>query len=452
MERDIRNTDAFIQHKTDYLNLDKLKIPAIKFNGSVSDLAIVFENLNRTGKKLSKYQVFAAQWSSFDMKLSEDPLNKEILKIVIDRYKGLIETREIEIENFDEETMMIDRVINLSELCYAVGVMVIEKMPLFWESDNEDLANQIGYSTIAMVLGISNKKLEQVIDKIDILNNADFIEDLVGNILKIYEDINSRFEKHFKVPGRKSKTYFGGIVGTDFQIMSYFAALWNTRFGHVKHNNPLTVLSHSSNKYKSIEKNLLKHFIMDSVTSKWAGSGDTKLDHIAVDQNNPYVAEVDKQSLENQLIFWYDEILKKSSINFEKTSRMLYTVYCSFHSDKLDQDYYDSEHVIPRYYINKIKEKTNIPGGVLGNLMYLDTKNNRSKGHLSLYDALKSGHSLDTSYFQFQMYPEQKAFETIKSELESSNSDYSNIKAQIKNRGKDIITSLIKELYPNNSV
>ncbi|WP_159457898.1 MULTISPECIES: DUF262 domain-containing protein [unclassified Listeria] len=104
-----------------YLEISKVKIPTIVFTGEVSELATVFENLNRGGRKLSKYQVFAAQWNKHGLKLQDTLRNEEILHITINRYKQLINSREIEIENFNEEDMLENREINMSELCYALG-------------------------------------------------------------------------------------------------------------------------------------------------------------------------------------------------------------------------------------------------------------------------------------------------------------------------------------------
>ena len=66
-------------------------IPYIEFVGSVSELAEVFEKLNRGGVKLTKYQVFAAQFSKYNLYLNNDKYNKQILTHIIERYKYLNE-------------------------------------------------------------------------------------------------------------------------------------------------------------------------------------------------------------------------------------------------------------------------------------------------------------------------------------------------------------------------
>ncbi|WP_159457897.1 MULTISPECIES: hypothetical protein [unclassified Listeria] len=312
--------------------------------------------------------------------------------------------------------------------------------------ENEDLANQIGFSTLAIVFGISNKKLNTLIDRFEIIQDAEFLEELIEKILSVYADINACFRSPFRVPGGLKDTYFGGVVGTDFQILSFFAYLWNIKYG-VINKTTLTIRPHYKHKYKKAEDNLLKYFILDAVSGKWSGSGDSKLDNIVLNPNSAlYSSELQKEKLENQLLRWHEEISQKQSINFEKVSRMLYTVLCSFYSSRMTEKSYDKEHVIPKYFLNKIKG-VSIPGGSIGNFMYLDENNNRAKQTLTLYEQLKPGQKLDRDYFDFQCYPSEMTFEVIKQEIEMGSNDYSNVLSVIKNRGKNILNDLINKLY-----
>lgn len=115
-----------------YLDIDEIQIPAVIFQGDESELADVFQNLNRGGKKLSKYQVFAAQWSEFELQLNSDIYNEKILNKVVRRYNVLNASRNIEIIDFDEQKMREEKKINLSEFCYALGSIIIETMDSFW--------------------------------------------------------------------------------------------------------------------------------------------------------------------------------------------------------------------------------------------------------------------------------------------------------------------------------
>src|SRR5699024_11145772 len=111
------------------------------------------------------------------------------------------ESRNVEINNFSRDDMLESKTINIAEFCYALGYLISEKMPVFWEKNNEDTANQIGYSTLALVFGIKNKNMNTLINYFDKLNKPDFIEVFVKQIISIFKDVNDRFANIFKVPG-----------------------------------------------------------------------------------------------------------------------------------------------------------------------------------------------------------------------------------------------------------
>ncbi|RPA60507.1 DUF262 domain-containing protein [Aerococcus agrisoli] len=430
------------------LNVENLPIPTIIFTGAVEELATVFENLNRGGKKLSKYQVFAAQWSKHEIKLSDTPLNKRILEITIQRYETLIEDRKVEINNFSREDMEEEKTINVSELCYAFGYLILEKMSVFWDKDNEDQANQIGYSTLTMLFGIKNKDMTKLVTYFDRFENSEFIEKFVESALEIFREINDRFAKVFKVPGLENDKYYGGSTATNFQLLSFFGSLWGLKYENLQSGKLITKQKYKVN-YKTVQQNMIKYFIYDTVIGRWSGTGDTRMDEITISGENYYLRDLERNQFEQALLNWHDEIVAKNSINFEPVSKMLYTVLSSYYDQYYKADKYDSEHVIARKYLNSIRNETNypIPGGSIGNHMYLDKWNNRSKQEYSLYDATKPGYELKEDFLTYQIYPTKTEFGEIKLELERKNGDYSQIRTTITNRGRDLINDLIQKLY-----
>lgn len=443
-----RITNKIMNKINNHLNVESLPIPTIIFTGEVEELATVFENLNRGGKKLSKYQVFAAQWSKHELKLAETPLNSRILDITIQRYEHLIESRKVEINNFNREEMLENKTINIAEFCYALGKLITEKMFVFWDKENEDTANQIGYSTLALVFGIKNKDMNTLVNYFDKLENPAFIESFVNEIINIYRDINDRFASLLKVPGISSDTYYGGRNASDFQLLSFFGSLWSTKFGNLQ-NGELAIQPGYKVNYERIERNLTKYFVFDIVNSRWSGTGDSKLDNIVIDGENYYLKELKKSRLEQSLFDWHDEVIGKNSINFEPVSKMLYTVLSSYYVPYYTEKKYDSEHIIARKYINKIRNESNqpIPGGSLGNHMYLDSNNNRRKQEFSLYDMEKVGYKLEDSFVSYQSYPSRKEFGDIKLELHRSNGDYDQLVKTIERRGEYLINDLVSKLY-----
>lgn len=430
---------------SNFLDVSKVEIPTITFSGNENELASVFENLNRGGKKLSKYQVFAAQWSNSEVVLSDEPLNQQLLELNIERYNDLTSEREIEITNFNEKDLRESMKINFSEFCYAFGKLIIEKMPVFWTTPTEDLINEIGYSSLAITLNIENKNLSKIIDDKEIFT-ANFIEDYIEKVLSIYSEINNRFEKRLRMPGAK-KVVYQSKNATNFQLLSFFGSLWISKYTINKENRIVETLPKYRKNYDTILKNFLGYYIYDIVTSRWSGSGDSKLDEIVIKKSNRYSTPIEKSTLETALLSWIEEKNSKYNILFDNVTKSICTIIYSFDSDQFTEQNYDFEHIVSKNFLNKIDKSNGIPGGSLGNIMLLDSNHNRSKQQLSLYENLKSGQSLDKAFLELHIYPAQDKLDAIKKEILEGNNNQNTLKRMISTRSKDLINVLINKLY-----
>lgn len=430
---------------SNFLDVSKVEIPTITFSGNENELASVFENLNRGGKKLSKYQVFAAQWSNSEVVLSDEPFNQQLLELNIERYNDLTSEREIEITNFNEKDLRESMKINFSEFCYAFGKLIIEKMPVFWTTPTEDLINEIGYSSLAITLNIENKNLSKIIDDKEIFT-ANFIEDYIEKVLSIYSEINNRFEKRLRMPGAK-KVVYQSKNATNFQLLSFFGSLWISKYTINKENRIIETLPKYRKNYDTILNNFLGYYIYDIVTSRWSGSGDSKLDEIVIKKSNRYSTPIEKSTLETALLSWIEEKNSKYNILFDNVTKSICTIIYSFDSDQFTEQNYDFEHIVSKNFLNKIDKAKGIPGGSLGNIMLLDSNHNRSKQQLSLYENLKSGQSLDKAFLELHIYPAQDKLDAIKKEILEANNNQNTLKRMISTRSKDLINVLINKLY-----
>src|SRR5699024_6327822 len=259
-----------VKHVNEYLDVNDIKIPCIEFTGDETELANVFQNLNRGGKKLSKYQVFSAQWSQYTTILNKSNYNAQVLSIVIDRYVSLTDSRKVDILDFDEAEMRAKSEINLSEFCYAFGKLIIGEMDVFWnDSDsNEDLANEIGYSTLGIILSVSNNKLHEIPNKKEFFNSPDTIEVLIEKSLQIFRDINEHFKKYLKIPGRETK--YESRVATNFQILSYFASIWELKYEYIPDQGKVIEKQGYKTEVSKNFKNFIYYYIFDIVTSRWS--------------------------------------------------------------------------------------------------------------------------------------------------------------------------------------
>lgn len=429
-----------------YLKIDDISIPAIEFKGDESELADVFQNLNRGGKKLTKYQVFAAQWSNINLKLNVEIYNKEILDRVVNRYIRLNDKRGIEIIDFDEDEMRKEREINLSEFCYALGILVCEKMKVFWKDSDisEDLANEIGYSTLGIVLKVENNKLHEIIQQKKFFTNPIYLEDLVRKILEEFEKINNYFEKYLRLPGL-SITKFEGKTATNFQILSYFASLWNIRYTNIINDFKIETNPKYHPIYQTTLANFIYYFINDAVKGHWSGTGDKLLNEFYITNHKRYQKKISKDQLEQRILDWYEEVISKPSLRFDNISKTLFTILSSYYRNNLGSDKYDYEHIISQIKVKNVYKSTIIPAGSLGNVMLLDENYNRSKQGNNLYQSLKPGQIIAPDYLEITIYPSEVNIGKIEADI--SNNNYNSTITFIENRGKEIINILLNNLY-----
>lgn len=439
--------------KANYLKVNEIIIPTVEFLGDISELSEVFENLNKGGKKLTKYQVFAAQWYRSTIILNDMKNNKDILEEIIKRYELLNNQRDIKIEDFSPEKMREEKEINLSEFCYALGKLIIRESSVFFGKKNvdnlEDLANEIGYSTMGIVFGIDNKKLYNIENYIVHLQDAKFLNELVNTILKIFRHTNEHFKKYLKLPSQEL-AYENKKI-TNFKFLSYFADLW-TRYFSVTNDGQINDRSSGGDvSYSKTIENFIYYYILDSVLGNWGNAGDSRLNQYYLDQSRNYLNKPLKKDLEDAIAIWWQERISNPSIQFDDNSKMLITTYYNLNKNnsglKIGRNY-DYEHLIARNKVKDLYKNLNLPMGTLGNLMFLDSSLNRSKKELNLYNQVSSGENIDPTYVSYAFYPEEDTINNLENLIHTNHQDVkSEISTFIINRGERIIKTLLLNLY-----
>lgn len=430
--------------RKNFLKVDQILIPTIQFLGDVTELAKVFENINKGGKKLTKYQVFAAQWYNDSIQLNDKKYNRLILEAVIARYQQLDGNREVKIENFSADQMRDEKIINLSEFCFALGKLIIEKSSVFYSENTsqDDLADELGYSTLGIILGIDNKRLHTIQNHISIINNAEFVESLFENVLTVFENINDHFEKHLRLP-RKSRQFENKKI-SNFKFLSYFADLWTNNFSKIDGEiRNLTV--GNNNRYSKTLSNLIYYYVSDAVMGVWGNAGDSRLNLYYLDKKT-YAIRPTKSDLKDALTFWWNERVSNGSLNFDDISKMILTVIVNQKNNPFKEGRnYDYEHIVVRNKVKDIYQSLQIPAGTLGNMMFLDSNINRSKKDLNIYNLNTINEQVPKEFIDFNQYPTQKEIFDIEADLENSKRD--SAVEFIKERGNKLIDELLEELY-----
>lgn len=144
-----------------FVDLENLKIPAIKFTGSRELIATVFSNLNQGGTPLSKYEIFNAAWVNTTINLlpaGKSPLQDKILDNVKRHYNDMIKNAEFELEGFSEDELTQNRIITLSELGIALGMFVQDSLKALIPQGENTVA-EIGFGLLGIAMNVDNRSL-----------------------------------------------------------------------------------------------------------------------------------------------------------------------------------------------------------------------------------------------------------------------------------------------------
>ncbi|PAK38864.1 hypothetical protein CHI08_19875, partial [Peribacillus simplex] len=407
--------------KKNFLKVDQILIPTIQFLGDVSELAKVFENINKGGRKLTKYQVFAAQWYNNAIQLNDKNYNQKILNEVISRYQALDQNREIKIENFSADQMREEKGINLSELCYALGKLIIKNSPVFYsEQNSEDLADELGYSTLGIIFGVDNKRLHTLQNYIVTINNADFVEELFEAAITVFTNINDHFERYLRLP-KQTRQYENKKI-SNFKFLSYFADLWSKNFKITQEGRLSSDTTGVNTKYAKTLSNCIYYYILDAIQNTWGNAGDSRLNLYYLDKKT-YTIRPTEQELRDAIMLWWNERISTGSLNFDDMSKLILTVNNNLKENGLlNGRNYDYEHIIVRNKVKDIYQTLQIPSGTLGNMMFLDSNINRSKKDLNIYNLnLVGGQNIPDEFIKLNHYPTEEVIGNIEVDLKNSN-------------------------------
>lgn len=453
----VAELDAAIKN---YIDAKNITIPVIYFEGNAEDLSIVFENLNKSGSKLTKYQIFSASWHGNNFKIGEGKLGDKVVNILAERYERLTSNkgRGLEIDGFDSSQFKEERKINLAEFAYALGKIVIDNTPsLYWSYvDNDDKIDSIGFYTLAIASQVDNRDLQVINDKFNLISDTHLkILDRVDNISKELDKIfKDKLSKRGTVRGNTKE--YENDINTDLKFLSYIGSLY-TYYEDEK-------------KYRKILKNIFGYFIFDGIDSTWQNAGDSRLaeyyEHSGSLPSRDYLDPYTKSQAKKVYEMFVDNGTEDGSINFSGVIKSLVTIhfnltYGSAGSSLNDGDDFDFEHVISAQKLKKIQQKNDpaykqgkIPGGFIGNAMYLEQSHNREKQSNNLYqdaDKLDSNsHDLsmkiisDQNLINMICYPSREDIERAEKSIDTQ--EYKFVIDLIKQRSLDMFEAIVESI------
>lgn len=425
----------------DYIELDKLQIPVIKFIGDENSLPEVFENLNKGGVPLTKYEILSAAWDGKVMKMPEDDDNAdEILNDVKAYYTNVATKGEFEIDNFSEDDITKSREINLAEFGRALGSFVVDKIPALVSISDKTAINELGFGLLGIISDTSNKELVNIGGKQDVILRN--MTENLSKIKRIAQNLNNIFGKllkqniSFNTKSKSIKSQYSTGLSSSFKILSYFAALWSL----------------DDHKMRDTLKTLPAHYVYDSLTSVWTAHGDQRLqDYYPSTASKNYLTGIKQSDLAQAFETWIEENtgMRKT---FSKETKALITIHSNltyFADWQPTGEDFEFEHIIPKaIVINEDAAVSNVYLSSLGNGMFLPKSLNLKKQTKTLYEYFdfEKGGQRDEyeQYVEKADYPEKSQFNHVIDELKQGKFD--EVNQAIQRRANQVSKVIVKNL------
>lgn len=434
-------------------SIDDLKIPIIIFKGDFSILADIFENVNTNGCTLSKYDIYAARWTKYELTI----LDKDILSAVDEKYKSMQYSTQIEISGYESGEVFSTNKINLFEYCFAIGKLVINVAePLFdfstsnaskdkLEKDKSKV-DSIGFNLIAAILLGSPKKKDNI-EKYFIKTTNEQLTIFKNKIVECVKFVYTILSPYLQtIDGTNITRYI------ESQITCIIATVFRIKYSFI--NDTLTIKDSSftpkerQRMLNKIREGLPLHYLYDILVDYWGNSGDSKIgielsNNLA---NNRYLNKINKGDIQIVLMDWIklQDIKKPKQISKENRLFLNYMIRKRSDNkallkikDKLEIDY-----IIPRKrYEKQFRTTSNVAN--ICNLTFLPRFENKSKSTLTIYemdDEILSLYEINDSILNTLLYPTRSEISFISNGNIFTESEYTRF---LKNRRDFLINAFI---------
>lgn len=385
--------------------LSSVLVPTIIIEGDDSHLPDIFERINSQGTSLTKHQIYAATWTTDSIKVSDSL--KFILENNRNRYDELNEGN-FEIENYDSTDYIANMTVNTFELVFGFGKHISQKYSnLFQFEKSCRKVESIGFNLINACLCGKNNDIKTLNTRLrTILVSDEKINKFLIELLSCIEKVDRKLKPitHFKGNKRDNE---GSLLHTELQICSIISSYFinkNVEFDLDKNEKPTNIRisigknrQEWSNYQTNFKNNVMKHYVIDILNSKWKGSGDSKLDALIANREG-YTRKVEWKEFESVASSWFIQLnqerneLKKISTVKDQEMAILALVYLNVFSaiEAADDKNYDIEHLATKKLMKDSLEKYNgelkLPISSIGNLCLLPEYINRSKKDKTIYD------------------------------------------------------------------
>lgn len=378
--------------------IDSIEVPVLFYDGKESDLPDIFEKINATGTKLTKYEIFAASWVKQNIEITNEKVREAIRR----RYQSLQNDQNISVNGIRADGT--PERLSLFDYLFGLGRLLADEYPLLFGSSDEPTAMEsVAFSLATVCHRLPLSRMKELTEKMD-------REPKTGNINpKAFEDAlleSAAFVKGCLAPyielKLNSENTSSGGAHTDLQIASmvaralagsYVPGTWEPR-------------ERAKEDRAALVETLPQHYLLDVLQQRWRGSGDSRLYKMVWEEfqddtppsvpSTPYLQRYDAVDFDRVLDQWFSDQIKLNqrsrSYVMAPARVFLRYIYSSKISVKDEKKVtFELDHLFPvsRLVALAKDDADGWPISAVANLALFDWQTNREKSKLDLIQYLE---------------------------------------------------------------
>ncbi len=373
-----RKLKQFLTDVRTEADIKNAEVPVIIYSGDMGNLPEIFTLLNSTGVALSPYEVYAASWLKYKLKIREDAIKDAVKR----KYEALVEGgfTSAAIEYEDEDDSEQGRDYSLFEYLFGFGHYLSNSFPSLFSSVEADTPSSIGFNLVTACIGMRLSEMRYLDKRLYERNIElnDLGERIYESVKLVDESLNPILSVNQK--GRKKEPV---IFHAELHIISMITSVFQTKYD-------LDTLEERRNWKKPLSDLLRKlelFYLYDIIRDYWRGSGDTKLHEDVTNQrfSRRLPSAIHWQSV---LSIWFEEkqisMLHKRRLVRKASPEILFLKYIYVKKFTVYENAkeYHVEHIVP---VDRLAKQVKWSGegwpiNCVANLALLEQQKNQRKG------------------------------------------------------------------------
>lgn len=279
------------------------------------------------------------------------------------KYQSMQENSNIEVEGYNEGSILNQKEINLFEYCYALGKILQDECEFLLKNpknNNQSDVDSIGFALLNVVLSNSKRKMDKLNDYFNINSSKELVQ-IKDKIVLCAKKVEEILVKYIVMPNKK--TYFYRYK--ENMITCLIATLFKIKY--INKGNCLSFIERTNNKKELslFEKNMPLRFLFDMITGYWNSSGDKNLEEeLKLNLiDNRFLCSINESTWRITLQNFLEEEYKKPMKQVQQEQKILLAFLFKKELSSIENinsvSSYECYNIIPKTVFNK-KMKDNI--------------------------------------------------------------------------------------------